>query len=37
MFWRNGPNFYRKGWTIQITTQGEIIGLIRVDVSNTAR
>jgi hypothetical protein len=37
MLWRNGPNFYCEGWTISITTHGEITGLIRVDISNTAR
>jgi hypothetical protein len=37
MIWRNGPDFYRDhGWTITITTQGEITGLIRIDISSPA-
>jgi len=37
MVWRNGPNFYRdRDWTIKITTQGDITGLIRIDILTPA-
>jgi len=36
--WRNGPNLYwNHAWLIQITTQGELTGLIRVDISAATR